>query len=332
MVRHPGRKGDRRKKVTGDPLTPALAAPRAAQAREARPRPTRRRPGRRTPVRRRPGAGSLTAEQAGPDGLRDVWQAIRPAGRVQPTGAGGPRGGRPARRTGAACSISSRTAGPLLDDLWTAWVLRPNGPISSSTATRPGSATGTWPDRAATWQCRGCPRRAPRLAVRAGRRSAECGVPRPRRSGRRPGGRRGRRADAAPDDAGRLRGSARVHRRVRRGRRRAGGDRRLPRRRLRAAREARSPAGDRPVGGRSRRGDGARDDGVQGGDLEGPSARRRSPGRSGTRRRPSAATASGRGRDRWRRSSSAAGWRALDARPRRPAPPDPAPRRLTIQR
>ena len=331
------RRRSARRRSRGDPLTAGpREAPRCRSTPGARPRPTRRRPvgGRR--VRRRPRAREPDRRAGRRGRAAAVWQAIRDQrAAYQPTGAGAAL----ERTTGAPdwrglLDLLEDRTGRSYDDLWTAWVLRPN---EADLLDRPRRGPGRLPDvadRAATWQMPRVVRDALRVvAVRAGRAICSNAASRAlddrdARAGRR----RGRRADAAADDAGRRSRAARVRRRVRRGRRRARGDRRLPRRGVVAARRARRPAGARPVG--------ADPDAV-------PGARARRRSRAATSRRRVRASAFARSiwdsadddrpqpRPGGRPASLAAillgGWlaRPLDARPRRPAPPDPAPRRLT---
>jgi hypothetical protein len=143
------------KKVTGDPLTPALAklreplnawgpatpdtAPTKAEDAEYAAALT---------------LASLTAERAGPDGLRAVWQAIRDQrAPFQPAGAGlalERTSGAPDWR-GLLDLLEDRT-GRSYDDLWTAWVLRPNETdlLIDRDAAKVGYRDVA--DRAATWQ------------------------------------------------------------------------------------------------------------------------------------------------------------------------------------
>ena len=249
------------KKVSGDVLTPALEKVRIPLNAWSAPG------GDAAPVENAEYAAALAlatkiGARAGTAGLTAVWQAIH-EGRA----AYQPSGPRASLETSAAApdwrgllDLLEERTDLAYDDLWTAWVVRPEDAalLADRTAIRVRH-TALAASGGAVAPAARRPRRAAGLAVRPGDRAARRRHERARRSRRRDR-RRGRRGpDAAVDDADELRGAARVRRRLGRGRRRARGDHGLPPGRRRSsvdrtrsqdrALEQRSECGNRPGGG-----------------------------------------------------------------------------------
>jgi hypothetical protein len=305
------------KKVSGDPLTPALAKLRQPLNAWGPATPdTAPTPAEDAEYAAALKLASLVAQRAGPEGLRGVWQAIR-EGRAayQPGGAQTGATASPERATGAPdwrglLDLLEDRTGRSYDDLWTAWVLRPNETdlLIDRDAARVGYQEVA--DRAGPWQMPRVVRDALRVwqyeqvgdllnaasralddrdAVQAA--ATSLGLTPPTSMQLDFEGPRGFTAASAEADAelaaiASYRDAASSRMAAPTSCRGSACGARIPTRSL-PARRRRSGAAT------SRR----------------PSARRPMPGPSGTRQRASAATGSSPWPGRWSRSSSAPGWR-----------------------